>query len=75
MQLPTFKLTLSFLQETVKKNKNMRNIMLLQKNDKYKVVKRKPAAGYDSISVSYIFSYLEQTLIPSNPSYSHLNLY
>ena len=42
MHLPTFKWTSSFLYETITR-KVIRNILLLQPNDKHKIVKRKPA--------------------------------
>ena len=54
--------TLSFLYETIARKKGIRNILLLQTNDKYKVAKRKPVVGDDSISISCILSYLERTL-------------
>ena len=54
--------TLSFLYETIARKKGIRNILLLQTNDKYKVAKRKPVLGHDSISISCILSYLERTL-------------
>ena len=37
MHLPTFKKTLSFLCETIARKKDLRNILLLQTKDKYKV--------------------------------------
>ena len=43
MHLPTFKWTSSFLYEIITRKKRYTNILLLQPNDKYKVVKRKPA--------------------------------
>ena len=48
MHLPIFKYTLAFLYEIIASKKGMRNILLLQTNYKYKVVKRKPVVGNDS---------------------------
>ena len=66
MHLPTFKWNLCFLYETV---------LLLQTNDKYKVIERKPAVGYDSIIISCILSYSEWRLSQFIPSYSDLHFY
>ena len=38
MHLPAFKLALTFLYKTVARKKDIRNILLLQTNDKYKDV-------------------------------------
>ena len=46
MSLQTFKWTLSFSYETIeRKKKDARNILLLQTNDKYQLVKRKPVVS------------------------------
>ena len=44
------------------KKKSIRNILLLPTNNRYKVAKRKPVVGYDSVSIYCILSYLERTL-------------
>ena len=73
MHLPAFKWTSSFLCETIAKD--IRSILLLQTNDKYKAVKRKPVVEYVSLTISCILSYLEQTLSQFVPSFSCLYLY
>ena len=52
MHLPTMKKTLSFLQEIIASNrkKDLQNILLLQTNNKCKIVKRKPFVRYYSRS-------------------------
>ena len=46
MSLQTFKWTSSFSYETIeRKKKDARNILLLQTNDKYQLVKRKPVVS------------------------------
>ena len=55
--------------------KDIRSILLLQTNDKYKAVKRKPVVEYVSVTISCILSYLEQTLSQFVPSFSCLYLY
>ena len=59
MHLPTFKWTSSFLYETTARKKDRRNILLLQTNDKYKVVKRKPVVTEPSPNLFlYIQTYI-----------------
>ena len=58
-----------------KTKKDIGNILFLQTNGKYKVVKGKPAVGYDSLSISCFLSYLERTFPQCIPLYSHLDLY
>ena len=47
------------LYEIIANKKDIRNILLLHTNEKYKAVKRKSVVGYDSISIIFILSYLE----------------
>ena len=45
---PTFKQTYVFYRKLLQIKTDIRNILLLQINDKYEAVKRKPVVGYDS---------------------------
>ena len=60
MHLPTIKWTSSFLYEAIaKKKKIYENIVLLQTNGKYKVVKRKPTVSKRSPNLFlYIHTYI-----------------
>ena len=54
------------------KKKDIRNILLLQTNDKYKVVKRKTVVGYDSI----VFLVFFRTQSGSSPNlFFHIHTY
>ena len=71
-----FQMDLIFsLRSYCKKEKDIPNILLFLTNEKYKVVKRKPVVGYDSISICCIISHIEQKLSQFLPSYSRLHLY
>ena len=65
MHFLTYKQTLPFLYKTISRKKDIRNILLLQADDKCKV-------GYHSSSISFIFSYLEGTFSQFIPKHLHL---